>query len=74
MSQWRSARSAISQKQRTAMRDALSLLNQCIAFYLGQDLTCDKVLRHLVRLIPRFSADCSARFEKNVTQCDRCDR
>ncbi len=27
-----------------SMRDALSLLDQCIAFYLGEDLTYDKVL------------------------------
>ena len=27
-----------------SMRDALSLLDQCIAFYLGQELTFDKVL------------------------------
>ena len=27
-----------------SMRDALSLLDQCIAFYLGQTLTYDKVL------------------------------
>lgn len=30
-----------------AMRDALSLLDQCIAFYLGQKLTYDKVLEVL---------------------------
>lgn len=30
-----------------AMRDALSLLDQCIAFYLGQELTYDKVLEVL---------------------------
>lgn len=30
-----------------AMRDALSLLDQCIAFYLGQTLTYDKVLEVL---------------------------
>ena len=30
-----------------AMRDALSLLDQCIAFYLGQDLTYDHVLEVL---------------------------
>ena len=30
-----------------SMRDALSLLDQCIAFYLGQDLTYDKVLETL---------------------------
>ena len=29
------------------MRDALSLLDQCIAFYLGQKLTYDKVLEVL---------------------------
>ena len=29
------------------MRDALSLLDQCIAFYLGQKLTYDKVLKAL---------------------------
>lgn len=30
-----------------SMRDALSLLDQCIAFYLGQDLTYDNVLEVL---------------------------
>ncbi len=30
-----------------SMRDALSLLDQCIAFYLGQDLTYDRVLEVL---------------------------
>ena len=30
-----------------SMRDALSLLDQCIAFYLGQELTYDKVLEDL---------------------------
>ena len=29
------------------MRDALSLLDQCIAFYLGQKLTYDNVLEVL---------------------------
>lgn len=29
------------------MRDSLSLLDQCIAFYLGQELTYDKVLEVL---------------------------
>ena len=32
---------------RITMRDALSLLDQCIAFYLGQKLTYDKVLEVL---------------------------
>ena len=30
-----------------SMRDALSLLDQCIAFYLGQTLTYEKVLEML---------------------------
>lgn len=30
-----------------SMRDALSLLDQCIAFYLGETLTYDKVLKNL---------------------------
>ena len=30
-----------------SMRDALSLLDQCIAFYLGQELTYDRVLETL---------------------------
>ena len=30
-----------------SMRDALSLLDQCIAFYLGENLTYDKVLQVL---------------------------
>lgn len=30
-----------------SMRDALSLLDQCVAFYLGQELTYDKVLEVL---------------------------
>ena len=31
-----------------SMRDALSLLDQCIAFYLGESLTYDKVLNCLL--------------------------
>ncbi len=30
-----------------SMRDAISLLDQCIAFYIGEDLTYDKVLKNL---------------------------
>lgn len=33
------------------MRDALSLLDQCIAFYLGQELTYDKVLERFWELL-----------------------
>ncbi len=37
----------IAKKGDGAMRDALSLLDQCIAFYLGETLTYDKVLEVL---------------------------
>ena len=42
-----------------SMRDALSLLDQCIAFYLGQELTYDKVLEVLGS---RGYRKCSASF------------
>ncbi len=35
------------------MRDALSLLDQCIAFYLGEKLTYDKVLDVLGAVMQR---------------------
>lgn len=37
----------IAKRADGSMRDALSLLDQCIAFYLGQDLTYEKVLETL---------------------------
>ncbi len=37
----------IARKSDGAMRDALSLLDQCIAFYLGETLTYDRVLEVL---------------------------
>ena len=37
----------IARKADGSMRDALSLLDQCIAFYLGEELTFDKVLNVL---------------------------
>ncbi|MEI3319855.1 MAG: hypothetical protein V8R90_04905 [Eubacterium sp.] len=40
-----------------SMRDALSLLDQCIAFYLGQKLTYENVLQVLGQLTMKFSAD-----------------
>lgn len=43
-----------------SMRDALSLLDQCIAFYLGENLTYDKVLQVLGLWIMRSLANCSA--------------
>ncbi len=40
-----------------SMRDALSLLDQCIAFYLGEELTYDRVLEVLGTVdVDRFSA------------------
>ena len=55
-----------------SMRDALSLLDQCIAFYLGQKLTYDRCsLRFLVRWIagcvqPASQTDTSARMVGKV--------
>ena len=43
-----------------SMRDALSLLDQCIAFYLGQKLTYDRVLDVLGAVDIRSIASCSA--------------
>ena len=40
-----------------SMRDALSLLDQCIAFYLGQELTYDKVWKFWVLLILKCSVN-----------------
>ena len=51
-----------------SMRDALSLLDQCIAFYLGQDLTYDKVLETLGAVDTEiFSRLLRQILEKNVT-------
>ncbi len=41
-----------------SMRDALSLLDQCIAFYLGEELTYEHVLEVLGQWIPKYSAAC----------------
>lgn len=52
-----------------SMRDALSLLDQCIAFYLGQELTYDKVLKALGAIDTEvFSRLLRQILEKNVTQ------
>ena len=52
-----------------SMRDALSLLDQCIAFYLGQKLTYDKVLKALGAIDTEvFSRLLRQILEKNVTQ------
>lgn len=51
-----------------SMRDALSLLDQCIAFYLGQDLTYEKVLETLGAVDTEiFSRLLRQILEKNVT-------
>ena len=54
-----------------SMRDALSLLDQCIAFYLGQELTYDKVLEVLGAVDTEvFSQLASADvLEQDVTRC-----
>lgn len=51
-----------------SMRDALSLLDQCIAFYLGQDLTYEKVLETLGAVDTEiFSRLLRQILEKNIT-------
>lgn len=43
-----------------SMRDALSLLDQCIAFHLGKELTYDMTLDVLGQWIRKCSAGCCA--------------
>ena len=51
-----------------SMRDALSLLDQCIAFYLGQELTYEKVLETLGAVDTEvFSRLLRQILDKNVT-------
>ncbi len=51
-----------------SMRDALSLLDQCIAFYLGQELTYDKVLETLGAVDTEvFSRLLRLILDKNIT-------
>lgn len=51
-----------------SMRDALSLLDQCIAFYLGQELTYDHVLEVLGAVDTEvFSGLLRRILEKNIT-------
>ena len=51
-----------------SMRDALSLLDQCIAFYLGQELTYDKVLDTLGAVDTEiFSRLLRQILDKNIT-------
>lgn len=53
-----------------SMRDALSLLDQCIAFYLGQELTFDKVLEVLGTVDTEvFSKLLRKVLKQDVTSC-----
>ncbi len=53
-----------------SMRDALSLLDQCIAFHLGKELTYDKVLDVLGAVDTEvFSRLLRCVLERNVTGC-----
>ena len=53
-----------------SMRDALVLLDQCIAFYLGQELTFDKVLEVLGTVDTEvFSKLLRKVLEQDVTSC-----
>ena len=49
-----------------SMRDALSLLDQCIAFYLGQTLTYDKSWKYWEPWIQRYSAGFSAKCSREM--------
>ena len=50
-----------------SMRDALSLLDQCTAFYIGQRLTYDKVLEVLGE---RWMRTCSVRLLRELLERD----
>ncbi|MBQ9063926.1 MAG: DNA polymerase III subunit gamma/tau [Blautia sp.] len=49
-----------------SMRDALSLLDQCIAFYLGQKLTYDNVLN----VLGAVDTEVFSRLLRNILACD----
>ena len=58
-----------------SMRDALSLLDQCIAFHFGEQLTYDKVLDVLGAVDTRVFTNCNkceARIEANSRFCPCC--
>lgn len=54
----------IAKKADGSMRDALSLLDQCIAFYLGQKLTYDNVLE----VLGAVDTDVFSRFLREILQ------
>ncbi len=51
-----------------SMRDALSLLDQCIAFYLGQKLTYD----HVLEVLGAVDTDVFSRLSESIGK--RCCR
>lgn len=56
----------IAKKADGSMRDALSLLDQCIAFYLGQSLTYD----HVLEVLGAVDTEEFSRLLREVLDCD----
>ena len=52
-----------------SMRDALSLLDQCLAFYLGKDLKYENVLMYLGQLTRRYLVKCFQQFCQEMLPC-----
>ncbi len=56
----------IAKKADGSMRDALSLLDQCIAFYLGQKLTYD----HVLEVLGAVDTEEFSRLLREILSCD----
>lgn len=56
----------IAKKADGSMRDALSLLDQCIAFYLGQKLTYD----HVLEVLGAVDTEEFSRLLREIIDCD----
>lgn len=56
----------IAKKADGSMRDALSLLDQCIAFYLGQKLTYD----HILEVLGAVDAEEFSKLLREILACD----
>lgn len=56
----------IAKKADGSMRDALSLLDQCIAFYLGQKLTYD----HVLEVLGAVDTEEFSRLLREILDCD----
>lgn len=52
-----------------SMRDALSLLDQCIAFYLGQKLTYE----HVLEVLGAVDTDVFSRLYRTILKADVCE-